>query len=497
MSNISRKKPPVESLLENLRTLKRKHKQILRKNKALTKSQAALKQKLTEQCKALNRKRKIFSIHFPRLKSRIEDNVNALQTVTLNEIQTSLELLGQSLDPDGSLSLTPVELPEGKDLWPPGSHLQTNASVIYKEEEEEQQPEKTEELPVHSEWRALDNDVQTSTPTCPPKPSRRGRSGRSIAPGTSPFRLSLGNRRNSKRIQQTTSAEPRPSTSSQKSDVLGNQSVWSVTPLDFEQPPAHEHPQDAPHEDPQDTPRDSSKGTLKRKHKQSLRKNKALAKSLAASKQKLAEQCKALNREHEIFSIHFSRLKSRIEDKVNALQNEMKSSLELLEQSLDPDGSLFLTPMEITELEELPEGKDLWPPGSHLQTNASVIYKEEEEEQQPEKTEELPVHSEWRALDNEVQTSTPICPPSRSGRSGRSIAPGTSPFRLSSKRIQQMTPAEPRPSTSSQKSDVLGNQSDIEQPPAHEHPQDAPHEDPQDTPRDSSKGLNSLVRRAK
>ncbi|XP_064461892.1 uncharacterized protein LOC135372187 [Ornithodoros turicata] len=236
MSNISRKKPPVESLIENLRTLKRKHKQSLRKNKALTKSVAASKQKVTELRKALNREREIFSIHFSRLKSRIEDNVNALQNVTLNEIKSSLELLEQILDPDGSLSLTELEEhPEGKDLWPPGSHLQTNASVIYKEEEEQQQPEKTEELPVHSEWRALDNEVQTSTPICPP--SRRGRSGRSIAPGTSPFRLS------SKRIQQTTPAEPRPSTSSQKSDI--------------EQPPAHEHPQD---EDPQDTPRDSSKG---------------------------------------------------------------------------------------------------------------------------------------------------------------------------------------------------------------------------------------------
>ncbi|XP_064464361.1 uncharacterized protein LOC135375620 isoform X2 [Ornithodoros turicata] len=110
MSNISRKKPPVESLVENLRTLKRKHKQSLRKNKAL----AASKQKLTEQCKALNRKREIFSIHFLRLKSWIEDKVNALQKVTLNEIKSSLELLGQSLDPDGGLSLTPVEHPEGQ-----------------------------------------------------------------------------------------------------------------------------------------------------------------------------------------------------------------------------------------------------------------------------------------------------------------------------------------------------------------------------------------------
>ncbi|XP_064468140.1 uncharacterized protein LOC135378901 isoform X2 [Ornithodoros turicata] len=358
MSNVSRKKAPMESLAKNLRTLKRKHKQCLRENKALAKSLAASKQELTEQCKALNREREIFSLHLPRIKSWMEDSVDALRKVTLNHIN-SVELLRHILDPDCSLSFTPLEtseseeLPERKDLRPPGSHLQTHASVIYEEEEDEeqqQQHEKTvsqkteikKELHVHFERRALDNvtkrnarseekilcrrcsspltgppdkgvsadsldlqrtELQTpeesfldvtqevptsSTPICPPKPSPRRRSGRrrgSIAPGTSTFRLSLGNRRRSERIQQTTPAEPRPSRSPQKSEVLGDQSLRPETPSDIEQPPAHEHPQDVAREDPQDTPRDSSLNSTEKRSKR--RASKAVSYTEPTLKKKL------------------------------------------------------------------------------------------------------------------------------------------------------------------------------------------------------------------
>ncbi|XP_064471588.1 uncharacterized protein LOC135385899 [Ornithodoros turicata] len=188
------------------------------------------------------------------------------------------------------------------ELRPPGSHLQANASVIYEEEEEE--PERTEELPLHFVQRRLDYvtrrnaraeekslrdrcsspltqlpdktgstddlNLQTtrfmmsaeslldmlqavptaSTPVCPPEASPRRRSARrrsSTVAGMPLLTASMFNRRRSEKVPQMSPTRPGPSRSPQHPSIPGDGSSRTRTSPGVERPSSRQDSRDNPH----------------------------------------------------------------------------------------------------------------------------------------------------------------------------------------------------------------------------------------------------------